>query len=207
VAISGQYAYACIAGLFAIDISDPENPQIVNSFDYNLCGYKVTVSGSIAYVPNDGFVRVYDLSNPAEPGLLGESPLGGHQVAVSGSLLCGVAGDVGFYTLPAQCDLSPAFSPESEDISAPPLRVYPAPASRHAIIRFSIAVEGRVNATLYDASGRLVRSLRRETFNAGVHDLLWDTRDDGGDAVATGVYLARVSTARGERTARIVIVR
>ena len=207
VAISGQYAYANIAGSFAIDISDPHNPQIANRFDSNMGGQKVTVSGSVAYVPMDGFVLAYDLSDPGDPRILGESPMGGHQVAVLGSRLYGAGGERGFYTLPGHCEASATLWVGAESFSARPLLVYPSPASRHATIRVQVPEDESVSATLYNSSGRLVRSLGRNMYDAGTHDLLWDTRDDAGRAVSPGVYLARVSTVREERVARIVIVR
>jgi flagellar hook assembly protein FlgD len=57
---------------------------------------------------------------------------------------------------------------------------------------------------VFDVGGRLVRELWAGERAAGRHELTWDGRDAAGRAVASGVYLARVSASGEERTARIV---
>jgi flagellar hook assembly protein FlgD len=98
----------------------------------------------------------------------------------------------------------------AENVIAVPvaaLSVCPNPASHQATIRLSLPAEGRVATRIYDVSGRQVRALPEEILTTGAHDLTWDGRDDAGREVAPGVYLARLSTPEGTRTARVVIMR
>jgi hypothetical protein len=67
------------------------------------------------------------------------------------------------------------------------------------------AMDARV--TLYDVSGRRLRTLREGPLPEGVTQLAWDRRDDGGRDVAPGVYFVRLVTPRGNRTARAAILR
>ena len=65
----------------------------------------------------------------------------------------------------------------------------------------------RVEAKLYDVSGRLVRTLAERNFPAGEHHLTWDGRDDDGRLLARGVYFARVRFAsRGFESVKHVIL-
>ncbi len=43
--------------------------------------------------------------------------------------------------------------------------------------------------------------------SSGTQVLVWDGRDRGGRAAASGVYLVRVSSGNEARTGRVVIVR
>ncbi len=47
--------------------------------------------------------------------------------------------------------------------------------------------------TIYDVSGRLIRRLVNGTYPAGVHQVVWDARDESGAPVASGVYLYRLN--------------
>lgn len=84
---------------------------------------------------------------------------------------------------------------------------YPSPTSRETAIRLNLPAGGPVHTTIYDATGRAVRRFGEELLAAGAHVFPWDGRDDAGRAVAPGVYLARVSTPEGAKTARVVIIR
>ncbi len=63
-------------------------------------------------------------------------------------------------------------------------------------IAFELPAPGLVVLRIYDVSGRLVRHLvSGGSFPAGRHELVWDGRDDAGQAQSSGVYLYRVETA------------
>ena len=56
--------------------------------------------------------------------------------------------------------------------------------------------------------GRLVRQLSAaKRFEPGRHAMIWDGRDDGGAAVASGVYLLRVEHDGRQQTQRITLLR
>ena len=52
---------------------------------------------------------------------------------------------------------------------------------------------GEVEVTIYDLRGRLVRRLVAATRSEGRYAEQWDGLGEGGDAVAPGLYLVRVS--------------
>jgi flagellar hook assembly protein FlgD len=65
-----------------------------------------------------------------------------------------------------------------------------------------------VSVEIYSLGGRLVRRLR---YAPGATDVSWDTRDEDGDAVANGVYVARLvlRSGNGRATAltRVAVMR
>jgi hypothetical protein len=205
VAVSGSYAYLAAGAAFqVIDVSDPRSPQIVYSSAQSATG--VAVSGIRAYVTGSGQVQVFDLSDPVRPWRLGSAGADGPGVTVAGTSVYVAGGDAGLIILPAECDPTGTPAPVN-GVPASGLSVYPNPTSRQATARFVLPAEGRVRASIHDVAGRRVRSLYDGLLGRGPHDLLWDGRDDAGREVGVGIYLARVRTAEGAASARVVILR
>jgi len=71
---------------------------------------------------------------------------------------------------------------------------YPNPFNPTTEIKFDLPQSASVNLTVYNLLGREIRSLVDETLPAGVHVVVWDGRDDTGQAVASGIYFYRLSS-------------
>jgi len=85
--------------------------------------------------------------------------------------------------------------------------VHPNPFAAEARIRVRIHDTAPVTAHIFDVSGRGVRALERSGGDDSGVFFRWDGRDDGGRAVAAGVYFLRVVTPLGTDSARITLVR
>ncbi|MGH7740880.1 MAG: FlgD immunoglobulin-like domain containing protein [Candidatus Eiseniibacteriota bacterium] len=72
------------------------------------------------------------------------------------------------------------------------LRLSPNPSSGVATVAFSLDQPGHVVLEIFDVSGRVVRRLAAGNFSADDHQLSWDSRDDAGVRVKSGVYFARL---------------
>ncbi|MBK8229820.1 MAG: T9SS type A sorting domain-containing protein [Candidatus Eisenbacteria bacterium] len=83
----------------------------------------------------------------------------------------------------------------------------PNPTSSFATLEFSLPRISAATLTLYSVSGQRVRTLLRGEAPAGARRVEWDGRDESGIKVASGVYFARLHTADGEVTRRILIAR
>jgi hypothetical protein len=68
----------------------------------------------------------------------------------------------------------------------------PNPFTTSTSIQYSIAKPGSVDVSVYTPDGRLVRTLERTFREAGSYTSVWDGRDDRGNRVATGAYIAHV---------------
>ena len=60
---------------------------------------------------------------------------------------------------------------------------------------------------IYDVNGRLVRTLVDGALPVGLHDVVWDARDNTGRAVASGVYVYRLTSGADVAMRRMVLVR
>ena len=71
----------------------------------------------------------------------------------------------------------------------------PNPFNPSATLSFVTVGPGLVRASLYDVSGRLVRTLLTENFApAGYHEVAVDGRDGQGRPLSSGVYFYRIET-------------
>jgi subtilisin family serine protease len=87
------------------------------------------------------------------------------------------------------------------------LTAWPQPAAGNVTVTFVLPDPGTVRLELFDASGRRVRTLASGAFSAGPHDASWDGTGANGAPEPAGIYFARVTTAQGAATRRLVRVR
>ncbi|TMQ57061.1 MAG: hypothetical protein E6K76_11550 [Candidatus Eisenbacteria bacterium] len=66
---------------------------------------------------------------------------------------------------------------------------------------------GSAEVSLYDVSGRLVRTIARGQYPAGYQSAIWDGRDLQGRRAASGIYFLRSTTAGEDRAIKFVVVR
>ncbi len=74
-------------------------------------------------------------------------------------------------------------------------------------IDYVLSEKSRVSLDVYDVAGRLVARVFQGEQEAGDHGLMWDAREEGGRALASGVYFVRVRTENGEGVSKLVLVR
>jgi predicted outer membrane repeat protein len=65
---------------------------------------------------------------------------------------------------------------------------YPNPFNPSVTIAYELKSSERVELSIYDVGGRLVRTLVDGVRDAGVHEESWNGRDRSGNSVASGVY-------------------
>jgi hypothetical protein len=82
-----------------------------------------------------------------------------------------------------------------------------APDAHDTTIAFELARSETVRLAVYDAGGRMVRTLVRGTEGPGRHEARWDGRTDAGGTAAPGVYFYRLEAAGEARSARMTRVR
>ncbi|UCE02410.1 MAG: VCBS repeat-containing protein [Candidatus Latescibacterota bacterium] len=83
----------------------------------------------------------------------------------------------------------------------------PNPFNPSTRIQFELAAAEHARLQIFDASGRLVRTLVDAALVAGRHTRVWDGRDDAGRATASGVYFYRLVTPRIIQNRKMVLVR
>lgn len=83
----------------------------------------------------------------------------------------------------------------------------PNPLSSETWIRYALPTQVPVELAVHDVTGRTVRVLARGVQPAGIHNVLWDGRDDAGAAVGAGVYFYRLKAEGYEKARKLLVVR
>lgn len=98
---------------------------------------------------------------------------------------------------------------DAPQVTPPTFLAPSAPNPFHAStsVRFGLSRDSRVALRVFDASGRLVRTLARGVLGAGEHRVAWDGRDEDGRAVGAGTYFTRLVGPDGVLERRIVLIR
>ncbi len=83
----------------------------------------------------------------------------------------------------------------------------PVPVAAATIIRYSIPRgTERVTLTVYDVSGRKVKTLVNDVVNGGEYSTTWDCRNQKGSRVVPGIYFYRLSVGNKFLTKKIVLI-
>ncbi len=84
---------------------------------------------------------------------------------------------------------------------------FPNPFNSSTSIAFTLSSHGHAALTIYDITGRKVRELLSEELPAGAHRVVWDSCDDKGVTVSSGVYFARLNAGGVGVTSRMMFVK
>jgi hypothetical protein len=84
---------------------------------------------------------------------------------------------------------------------------YPNPFNSTTQIEFALKARDNVQLDVYDISGKLTKTVLRETRDAGRHAVQWDGITENALPAASGVYLCRLHVGREIRTLRLLLIR
>jgi len=85
---------------------------------------------------------------------------------------------------------------------------YPNPFNPVTRIEYELAARSRVSLSVYDLTGRRVRSLlASEQLDSGPHTTVWDGLDDSGRAVASGAYFYRLEAGTEALSRKMILVK
>jgi hypothetical protein len=83
----------------------------------------------------------------------------------------------------------------------------PNPFNPTTTIQYQLPERTHVRLTIYNVMGQRVRVLVDEPKPQGRYKVMWDGRNDAGEAVASGVYFYRMTTQGFEMTKKMVLLR
>jgi hypothetical protein len=84
---------------------------------------------------------------------------------------------------------------------------YPNPFNPETEISFSLPERTQVSLVIYNILGEKVKTLVNETMDAGTHSVCWNSRDEAGNSVASGVYFYRLKTESFDQTRKMVLMK
>jgi flagellar hook assembly protein FlgD len=64
-----------------------------------------------------------------------------------------------------------------------------------------------VNLCIFDMKGKRITVLADRAFQAGTHSLEWQGKDLQGRTVASGNYILRIVTDKGQTTEKMMLIR
>jgi hypothetical protein len=102
---------------------------------------------------------------------------------------------------------------DDDPIPGPPaydgfdLSCYPNPCNPSATIGFALPAAGRAKLAIYDAQGRLVRTLVDDALAGGSHSIVWNGTNEAGGRVGSGVYFYRVTADKRSESKKVLLLR
>lgn len=83
----------------------------------------------------------------------------------------------------------------------------PNPFSMNTSIAFAIAKSGNINLTVYDATGRPVKTLVNGIKDIGAHTIKWDGTDNHGNKLPSGTYFVKMKAGGYQTIKNVTILR
>ena len=109
--------------------------------------------------------------------------------------------------LPQGCTY-PVTTPEDPPGSGIALEAYPNPFNPELMVVFSLPTSSDVDCRIYDLAGREVRTLlEKSPWDAGIHEIKWDGRDDLGRSSASGIYFVRLNASTERLTRKVTLLK
>jgi hypothetical protein len=186
-----------------------DNPTYVFPVSHVIDAHKQQLlSGAIA---EDAITTPTDLSALVAAGPYDLAP--GAQVTVRFVVAAGTGVDDFLQTVAAAGGEAGAPTAVEPDRPQPALATpalapnHPNPFNPSTSVRFALPTAGPVRLTVYDLSGRRVRTLVDGDLPAGEHVRRWDGRDQRGVAVASGMYVLRLEADGTVRTRKAALIK
>lgn len=73
------------------------------------------------------------------------------------------------------------------------LQNYPNPFNPSTTIEYEIPAGGDVEIKIFTTNGQLVKTFSYTHASPGTYTVIWDAKNDAGQAIASGVYIYRIS--------------
>ena len=85
---------------------------------------------------------------------------------------------------------------------------YPNPFNPTTTIGFTLPLNKAVSVKVYDMTGRLVKTLvNNQTYEAGFHEVIWDSTNDAGITVASGSYIYTLEYGNFRQANTMVLIK
>ncbi|HEC78618.1 MAG TPA: T9SS type A sorting domain-containing protein [candidate division WOR-3 bacterium] len=85
--------------------------------------------------------------------------------------------------------------------------ITPNPFKRSAVISYSVSSSQTINISIYDITGRKVKTLVKGRKERGFYKANWEGTDDFGKKLPTGVYFVRLTASDESFTKKVILLR
>lgn len=87
------------------------------------------------------------------------------------------------------------------------LQNYPNPFNPTTTIEYQIPKSGNVEVKIYNISGQLTRTIENGFRNAGTYKIFWDSKNDFGQKVSSGVYIYQVKYDNAIISKKLILIK
>jgi len=113
--------------------------------------------------------------------------------------------DINGRQIDAQIEAAPAILPEKFLT----LTNYPNPFNATTAIRFTIPIDkaGDFSLKIFDLRGNLVQTFQHGPMESGSYYIVWDGKDQFGQAVSSGIYLLSLKSKNAHQFCKVTLIR
>ena len=84
---------------------------------------------------------------------------------------------------------------------------FPNPFNPVTSISFDILKSIKIKLDVYDQMGRIVRNLINSSYEKGYHSVIWDSRDNNGKQVPSGLYFYSIEFGNNKHTKKMLFIK
>jgi len=85
------------------------------------------------------------------------------------------------------------------------LKCYPNPLTDDVTIEFYLPTVARVNISIYNSTGKLIRTITDENVSRGTSQFNWNRTDETGQKVASGLYLCKLQVDNHSFNKKLIV--
>lgn len=82
---------------------------------------------------------------------------------------------------------------------------FPNPFNPITNLRYTMKEAGKVNISIYNVKGQLVRSFAKDHNSPGYYHITWDGRDNNGKPVSSGIYMYRMTSGNYSAIKKMIL--
>ncbi len=99
-----------------------------------------------------------------------------------------------------------------DEVDAPPAKFelaqnYPNPFNPNTVIGFHLPVRNEVALRIYNLAGELIMQLVNGRYESGLHEVVWEGRNDAGARVASGVYVYKLEAGNWVARKKLLVMK
>lgn len=201
LALDGNRLYLAEGGtgIKIFDVTDPTNPQQLGSFDTPGTAKKVSIYDSLFVADAYEGIRVIDVSNPSSPVEIGFLESYGTAINLAHVRNMLYLADIvdGLYLIHE--DITPGIEEMTNGDVASDFTIS---SPQRGYMKFNVSLNktSTIFINVYDALGRLVKSMRRGNLFPGEYEFKWLPE-------AAGVYFVHVKTHHNSMARKVVFLK
>ncbi|MCD4664652.1 MAG: T9SS type A sorting domain-containing protein, partial [Bacteroidales bacterium] len=86
-------------------------------------------------------------------------------------------------------------------------QIFPNPAQKEVTITYNLDSYSKVNLSISDSNGKVIKTLIDKKQYQGTHKIVWDTNDAGNNPVLSGIYICKLKIGNKKISNKIIIKR